>query len=147
MAPELSRQYLPPFFSFSRIPYCLQPDVHLLKVLKHWGAAYSISLKRPYIFGHFEIDAVGRWYCPGRPFFDQVLAELAQGQHGAGIGAPELISEKPSAAAVKPTGRQAAPWYRVVAGSYRSRATADREAARLRAQGIDAFIVPYREPS
>jgi N-acetyl-anhydromuramyl-L-alanine amidase AmpD len=116
-----------------------------LKVLRHWGKAYNIPLKRPYIFGHFEIDSVGRWYCPGRPFFDQVIAELAKEQQAA--GAPEPASVTPSTSPAEPTSQQEVTWYRVVAGSYRSYASAEREAAKLRAQGLDAFVAPYSEPT
>ena len=115
-----------------------------LKVLRHWGAVYNIPLKRPYIFGHFEIDSVDRWYCPGRPFFDQVIAELAKGQPVTGALQADCL--KPPPAAAETSGQQSALWYRVVAGSYRSHANAELEAARLRAQGLDAFVAPYREP-
>lgn len=47
-----------------------------VKVLKYWSKKYDIPLKRPYIFGHFEIDSAGRWYCPGRPFFDALIAAI-----------------------------------------------------------------------
>ncbi len=55
-----------------------QPEqmVSTIKVLKYWSEKYGIPLKRPYIFGHFEIDSVGRWYCPGKPFFDALIAEI-----------------------------------------------------------------------
>ncbi len=47
-----------------------------VKILKYWSDKYDFPLERPYIFGHFEIDSVGRWYCPGRPFFDALVKEL-----------------------------------------------------------------------
>ncbi len=48
----------------------------MLKILVHWSDKYGIKLVRPYIFGHFEIDSVGRWYCPGKPFFDALIKNL-----------------------------------------------------------------------
>jgi N-acetyl-anhydromuramyl-L-alanine amidase AmpD len=120
-----------------------------LKVLRHWGKAYNIPLRRPYIFGHFEIDSVDRWYCPGRPFFDRVIAELAQEQQAAGVEASEPVQNSitPSTAPVEVPVQQAAVWYRVVAGSYRNRVTAEQEAAKLKAQGLNAFVAPYSEPT
>jgi len=97
-----------------------------LYVLKHWCRAYDLPLKRPYVFGHFEIDSVGRWYCPGEGFFNRVISELA-GQE------PE---ENPVLSV---------PWHRVVAGSFRNRAYAERRVQNLHGNGIDAFITRYYE--
>jgi hypothetical protein len=121
-----------------------------LKVLRLWGAAYKIPMRRPYIFGHFEIDSVDRWYCPGRPFFDRVIAELAEKQQAAGATAPEPVPASvtpPTAPVVVPGQQNTTIWYRVVAGSYRNRVTAEQEAAKLKAQGLDAFVAPYSEPT
>lgn len=101
-----------------------------LKVLKYWGDKYNIPLERPYIFGHFEIDSVGRMFCPGHKFFERVIKGLEMGEH-----------LEPEEAACSPA---EIVWHRVVAGSYRVRANAERQVDRLRAAGIDAFIVPYR---
>ena len=102
-----------------------------LKVLKYWAAKYDIPLRRPYIFGHFEIDSVNRWYCPGRGFFDRVIAELAK--------------EEKKGSILKPA-EEAEPviWHRVIAGSYRNPKNARRQVEKLRADGIEAFIVPYQ---
>lgn len=100
-----------------------------IKVLKHWGATYNIPLKRPYIFGHFEIDSTGRWYCPGKPFFDKVIRDLESGAHPAGQ--------------VQGAGSLPVAWHRVIAGSYKSEANAARQVQLLRANGIDAFIDRY----
>ena len=100
-----------------------------LKVLKHWAALYNIPLKRPYIFGHFEIDSAGRWYCPGRGFFDRVISELESGA---------VADER---AAVKPA--EPVIWHRVIAGSYRKLENARRQVDYLRRGGIEAFIDRY----
>ena len=105
-----------------------------LKVLQYWSAKYNIPLKRPYIFGHFEIDSVDRWYCPGRGFFDRVIAALAEENRR------EAVGEKVEADA------EPVIWHRVVAGSFRNPENAERQRQRLRAKGIDAFIVRYRVP-
>ncbi len=102
-----------------------------LKMIKYWSAKYDIPLKRPYIFGHFEIDSVGRWYCPGRGFFDQVIKELAK------TTTAELLTENYDRA-------DPVIWHRVVAGSYRNRANAERQLKELRERGIDAFVVRYK---
>ena len=102
-----------------------------LKVLKYWAAKHDIPLRRPYIFGHFEIDSVNRWYCPGRGFFDRVIAELAKEE---AKGAHLKPAEEP----------EPVIWHRVIAGSYRNPKNARRQVEKLRADGIEAFIVPYQ---
>jgi hypothetical protein len=99
-----------------------QPEqmISTIKVIKHWANKYNIPLKRPHIFGHFEIDSVGRWYCPGRPFFDALIKEL----------------EKEDEPLIKPE----AVWFRVIAGSYRDRDNAEMMRKNLLRQGIGAFI-------
>jgi N-acetyl-anhydromuramyl-L-alanine amidase AmpD len=52
----------------------------MLELLKHWSEKYGFPLARPHIFGHFEIDSVDRWYCPGRPFFDELVRRMATSQ-------------------------------------------------------------------
>jgi len=48
----------------------------MVKLLKYWSDKYDIPLEEPYVFGHHHIDSVGRWYCPGGPFWDALLIEL-----------------------------------------------------------------------
>ncbi len=91
-----------------------------IKLIKYWGAKYNIPLKRPYIFGHFEIDAVDRWYCPGKPFFDALIKEL------------ESVEKEPEQQP-EPEGNV---WYRVIAGSYRNREHADMVRNDLLQRGI-----------
>ena len=54
-----------------------------VEILRYWSEKYGFPLRRPYIFGHFEIDSVNRWYCPGKPFFDALIAELSKDEEGA----------------------------------------------------------------
>jgi hypothetical protein len=104
-----------------------------LKVLRYWGTKYNIPLRRPYIFGHFEIDSVDRWYCPGRDFFERVIAELAnEGEINCGLNLGQADSEA-----------EAGLWHRVIAGSYRDPLLAEKQAAKLRKQGIEAFVLPW----
>lgn len=98
-----------------------------LKVLEYWSDKYGIELKRPYVFGHFEIDSVERWYCPGKEFFNAVVEKL-----------PEIRRSEP-----KPE-PQDDVWYRVVAGSYRDRRNAEMVRQNLQSQGINAFLTIYR---
>lgn len=107
-----------------------------LKVLRYWGAKYNIPLKRPYIFGHFEIDSVNRWYCPGSAFFERVIDELAKvdtAKNGLNAGTADSEAE-------------AGLWHRVIAGSYRDPLLAAEQAAKLRRQGIEAFVLPCTLP-
>ena len=60
-----------------------------LKVLAHWSDKYGIKMERPYVFGHFEIDSVERWYCPGKEFFDAVIKELPKLQENPATPKPE----------------------------------------------------------
>ena len=98
-----------------------------LEVLKTWGRRYDIPLKRPYIFGHFEIDSVNRWYCPGEGFFNRVITELAK-------MAP--VDTDPAATRL---------WHRVVAGSFSNPDYAARRQDNLKNMGIDAFVVPFND--
>jgi len=98
-----------------------------LYVLKHWGRAYDLPLKRPYVFGHFEIDSAGRWYCPGQSFFERVISELSRRE-------PDDTPEK------------AALWHRVVAGSFRNLGYARRRVEHLKNSGIEAFMTPFHDP-
>jgi len=100
-----------------------------LKVLRHWSEKYNIPLKRPYIFGHFEIDSVSRWYCPGKPFFERVISELEAEAH---------LNDQGTTEATGPV-----VWHRVIAGSYKNPDNAIRQVQFLRANGIDAFIDRY----
>ncbi len=110
-----------------------------LKVLRRWGSNYDIPLKRPHIFGHFEIDAAGRWYCPGRGFFDRVIAELEKE-----TALPVASADSTAAAAYDYAVSEAAIWHRVIAGSYRDLANAEQQVEKLGAAGIKAFIMSNR---
>ncbi len=96
-----------------------------LDVLKIWARKHDIPLKRPYMFGHFEVDSVNRWYCPGEKFFDRVITELSK------IEAP---NEDPATTRL---------WYRVVAGSFSNRDYAERRKDNLKNIGVEAFIVQF----
>jgi len=98
-----------------------------IKVLKIWSRQYDIPLKRPYIFGHFEIDSVNRWYCPGEAFFNRVMTELAK------IDSNDLDVSEPKV------------WHRVIAGSFRDQANASRRQHTLKDCGIKTFIAPYND--
>ncbi len=89
-----------------------------VRLIRYWGEKYDIPLKRPYIFGHFEIDSVGRWYCPGAPFFTALIKELEK------IEEPEPTPDLPDV------------WYRVIAGSYRDRNNADMVRQDLLQRGV-----------
>lgn len=67
-----------------------------LKVLRCWGAHYGIPLEQPYIFGHFEIDSVGRWYCPGQGFYKAVISALVAGEKKRYPGAGSLFGRPPA---------------------------------------------------
>lgn len=137
-----------------------------ISVLKKWCEKYGIRPVRPYIFGHFEIDSVGRWYCPGQNFFETVIAELAY------IG--PLVKEKPKAwfnvvaGSFKQKGNAeirvkhlltlyinayisaekdliGQTWYRVIAGSYMNVDVARDNAAKLNRLGLDSFVALYEE--
>lgn len=54
----------------------------IIEILQYWSNKYGFPLKRPYVFGHFEIDSVDRPNCPGRRFFDALIEELDKGKGG-----------------------------------------------------------------
>ena len=95
-----------------------------VKVIKCWGEKYNIPLKRPYIFGHFEIDSVGRWYCPGKPFFDALIVELQKEE------------EKPPVSNT---------WYRVIVGSYRDKKNAELMARKLTGIGFRGVFIDVKK--
>lgn len=53
-----------------------------IEILRYWSKKYGFPLRRPYIFGHFEIDSVDRWYCPGAPFFNELIERLGNLEKG-----------------------------------------------------------------
>lgn len=109
-----------------------------LEVLKHWHKKYGIPLKRPNIFGHFEIDSLSRWYCPGRGFFDRVISEL----EGTELKAAESSSEEKSGDLSAP-GPEPETWHRVVAGSYRSKRYARQAIRQLELKNYQAFLARH----
>ncbi len=138
--------------------------VSTLDVLRTWAHQYDIPLKRPYIFGHFEIDSVNRWYCPGRPFFDAVISEIeAEGgtmdrylwhrviagsfqQADNAIFRQDALRRINISTFIAPyLDEENKTWYRVVAGSYMDQGYAKRFVNSLKYKGIDAFIVQHRE--
>ncbi len=139
-----------------------------LQVLAAWSKRYDFPLQRPYVFGHFEIDSIGRWYCPGEGFFERVITALPglenAGQESAG-GAlwyrvvtasfreaqnalrhrDDLESIGINAFIVRHRDAENNLWHRVIAGSYRAAEQARLYAGRLHTIGIDAFIVTFKE--
>lgn len=98
-----------------------------LKALSVWSRQYDIPLKRPYIFGHFEINSVNRWYCPGEQFFERVITELGKlPDAGREQNAPKV-------------------WHRVIAGSFREEENAGRRQQALKDSGIQTFLAPYTD--
>ncbi len=140
-----------------------------LRVLRAWGQKYNIALRRPYIFGHFEIDGQGRWYCPGAPFFNRVIAAL-----GADARDPAPVLDRTWQRVIAGSFKRLdlarvrnemlrtigfnsfitrfvdernVLWYRVVAGSFLEQENALRQARQIQALGLDTFIIPYAERS
>jgi len=91
-----------------------------IKIINHWCFKYGIKPARPFIFGHFEIDSVGRWYCPGKNFFETVISELVTG----GL----LADDQP------------ARLYKVIAGSFRVKGNAEVRLILLAKLGYSASI-------
>ncbi len=137
-----------------------------IRLLKHWCGKYKIKPVRPYIFGHFEVDSVGRWYCPGQNFFETVIAELAAGgpltveeprhlfkvvagsfrfKSNADIRLKILISLGINACISTEHDKNGQAWHKVVAGSYFNVDEARAYAARLNTLGLDSFVARYQE--
>jgi hypothetical protein len=137
-----------------------------IKLLKHWCSKYGIKPVRPYIFGHFEIDTVDRWYCPGKNFFETVISEIgiinlqadgrakqifsvvagsyrfkSNAEHRVTLLAQLGIKAIISKVQVK-TGQD---FYRVITGSYLDADLARLSAARLQKIGLDSFVATYQE--
>ncbi len=105
-----------------------------IRLLEYWSGKYDIPLQRPYIFGHFEIDSEGRWYCPGKPFFDALIEQLKD-RKPAPIPAPG--TEEPES--------DIYIWYRVIAGSYRDRENAELVRRDLSQRGITGVWIDVFE--
>ncbi len=137
-----------------------------IRLLKHWCSKYQIKPVRPYIFGHFEIDSVGRWYCPGKNFFETVISELGNVTLQADGRAPQIFSVIAGsfryksnaenrvillsklgikAYASKEQDKSGQDLYRVITGSYLSADHARLNAARLQKMGLDSFVAAYQE--
>ncbi len=50
----------------------------MVKYILYAANKYGFEPKWPYVFGHQHIDSVGRWYCPGKPFLDELYNCLAR---------------------------------------------------------------------
>ncbi len=62
-----------------------------IEILRYWSGKYGFPLKRPYVFGHFEIDSVDRWYCPGAPFFDELIKRLGANKEGSDMAGNVIV--------------------------------------------------------
>jgi hypothetical protein len=137
-----------------------------IKLLKHWCSKYEIKPVRPYIFGHFEIDSVDRWYCPGKNFFETVISELSTVDLQADERSPLFYSVVAGSFRYKSNAenrvlllakigikafvskekiKNGQDWYRVITGSYTSADHARLYAAKLQKIGLDSFVAIYRE--
>lgn len=137
-----------------------------IRLLKHWCSKYEIKPTRPFIFGHFEIDSVDRWYCPGINFFETVIAELAyigpvlknkpktwfkvvagsfMFKGNAEIRVKHLINLHINAFISTERDKTGRTWHRVIAGSYLNVDDARYNAAKLNKVGLDSFVAMYQE--
>ncbi len=53
----------------------------MVKYILYVADKYGFEPKWPYVFGHCHIDSVGRWYCPGKPFLDELYNRLARASY------------------------------------------------------------------
>lgn len=49
-----------------------------VKLILHWADKYNFKPEWPYVFGHKHIDSVGRWFCPGDPFLNELNKRLSE---------------------------------------------------------------------
>ena len=47
-----------------------------VRLILHWADKYEFEPRWPYVFGHKHIDSVGRWFCPGDPFLNELYKRL-----------------------------------------------------------------------
>jgi hypothetical protein len=47
-----------------------------VKLIMYWAQKYNFEPRWPYVFGHKHIDSVGRWFCPGDPFLNELYKRL-----------------------------------------------------------------------
>ncbi len=45
-------------------------------LILHWAKKYNFEPRWPHVFGHKHIDSVGRWFCPGDPFLNELYKQL-----------------------------------------------------------------------
>lgn len=48
----------------------------IVALILYWAKKYNFEPKWPYVFGHRHIDSVGRWFCPGNPFLEELYKQL-----------------------------------------------------------------------
>jgi N-acetyl-anhydromuramyl-L-alanine amidase AmpD len=45
-------------------------------LILYWAQKYNFEPRWPYVLGHKHIDGVGRWFCPGDPFLNELYKQL-----------------------------------------------------------------------
>ncbi len=94
-----------------------------VRIIKAWAKEYGFPAAWPHVFGHRHIDSVNRWYCPGDEFLKELYIRL------------EVPDEEP-----EPVPDKGILW-RVIAGSYADRHTAEMVRANLIRMGVKgAFL-------
>jgi hypothetical protein len=47
-----------------------------VRIIRAWANEYGFKPEWPHVFGHKHIDSVGRWFCPGDPFLNELYKRL-----------------------------------------------------------------------
>ncbi len=48
----------------------------IVAMILYWSKKYEFPARWPHVFGHKHIDSVGRWFCPGDPFLNELYKQL-----------------------------------------------------------------------
>jgi N-acetylmuramoyl-L-alanine amidase len=57
----------------------------IVRIIRAWSKKYGFPAAWPHVFGHKHIDSVGRWYCPGDPFLEELYKRLAAAEEPAPV--------------------------------------------------------------
>lgn len=95
----------------------------IVRIIKSWSAQYGFPAEFPHVFGHKHIDSVDRWYCPGDPFLKELYVRLQ-------------IDDKP-----EPVEPEKDVMWRVIAGSYKDKHTAEMVRANLMRMGVTGVFL------
>ena len=99
----------------------------IVRIIRAWSKKYNFPAEWPHVFGHKDIDAVNRWYCPGDPFLKELYVRLAMDEAIPGPVPDDVL-------------------WQVIAGTYADRQNAELVRGNLMRMGVTGvFLNPIKK--